>query len=824
MGSVSTAIAQTTPSEIAQTETTTELFVKPQYGVNFTTGPGSGYESSYGSFYGWFPFAQDGTSQLLFTEARGNIDTDNGNWGGNVALGYRNFSGKTILGGYIGYDVRGLEDWTTHQIGLGVEALNPGWEARVNGYIPVGDRRETIRNSTLSSSTTSNTTTNTVVSDPTFSSNNLVVTADTLTTITTTTRTIRELISEESLGGLDIETGAKLTTWQNGFLKGFLGSYLYSGDRTETFLGIRGRLEAKFSNLNLGLGLESDGEFGTNLIFSIGANFGGQPSKASDSKTDNLVLPLQRQRNIALNQFREFTEQTETSTVTNTTTSDPVVLNNPVTGQPWFFSHVNLESMSDGSGTEEDPNNLIATALGIVPQDGNGIVYVEGTGTSSPGFTVPANVKVVSSAPLLPQVLNSVPALPSVDVTSSVLTGNVTLPRAGTGDRPEITSDVGFSNGGGELNGFEFNNGSRITFADIGGTVTVANNVINNSTGDAIEANISNGSTTTINVLNNQIDNPQLTGGMTVPSADGIDIEVSGNSNVTLLAEGNTITNSQNSGIELETNPNSDAPNSSLNSTITNNQITNSGGDGILFLHNSNVAMTMTVDNNAIDQAGLLGNGITRTPGPPAVDIGAGGFGVGVITLGDGNLALAITNNQISNTQDAKIGIAVNPAFVYLDSAASTVLGGSGSGNITPDNPLVTVFLQTEFAGSSRIDADISGNNLTGSGAGIDDLSSLVGMNGVGYNLSNYNNGSFTAIAGNNGTVCLNLENNMADSIGGSGFQFVRNNSSQITNFSPMSGSFFFGPSNPQLIIGTNTGNTGSVNTPDLPTTSGVCN
>ena len=138
LGGTAEAIAQTT-SEVAQGNETTSLFVKPQYGINFTTGPGAGYGSSFGSFYGWFPFAQNGSSQLFFAETRAIVDTDDGNWGGNFAIGYRNFAGETILGSYLGYDVRGLDDWTSHQIGLGLEAINPGWEARLNGYIPVGE-------------------------------------------------------------------------------------------------------------------------------------------------------------------------------------------------------------------------------------------------------------------------------------------------------------------------------------------------------------------------------------------------------------------------------------------------------------------------------------------------------------------------------------------------------------------------------------------------------------------------------------------------------------------------------------------------------------
>lgn len=761
------------PATIAQAvETPTQtFFAKPKYGINFTTGPGSGYGSSFGSIYGWLPFAQNGTSQLFFTEAKANINSDNGNWGGNLAVGYRNFAATTILGGYVGYDIRGLEGWTAHQLGAGFEAINPKWEARLNGYLPVGDRRETI--DSFENTTTSGNPGTTQV----FRGNNLFITSETVTTTT-----IKNMLSEESLAGIDLEAGTILTRWKNGQLKGFLGSYLYGGDRTETFVGIRGRLQAKISNFDLGLGLESDGEFGTNLIFSIGANFGGSPATSPESKENQLSNPLQRQSNIATKRYTD----TETST-TETPGTEEIALN-PATNQPLFFSHVNLGAAS-GNGTEENPYGAIASAISSVPTDGNGIIYVEGTGTQ-PGFQIPAQVKVLSSAPV--QTLSV--------KTASGAAQDLVLPRSGTGlgDRPELTSNVTFSDGGGELNGFVLNTGGSVLFQDVSGEVVIANNLIENSNGDAIAGNITNGATTTVRIFKNQIDNPTIPAtAPIIPSADGIDIEVTGNSTVNLFIDDNDITNAQNSGIELETNPDSSSPNSILNSTITNNRITNSGGDGILFLHNSDVNLEMTASGNVINGAGVSANGITRTtgsvtipnpfPGPPTINanidinVGAGGFGIGVLTLADGNLDLIFSDNTVSNSQDAKIGIAANPAFLYTADTVNTGFGLVADG-------AAAAFLQASFMGSSRINANISGNNLTGSGAGLADLSAFATLN-------NYNTGSFTAIAGSAGKVCVNiLTNNNAENSGtpANGYQYVQNGGSST------------------IFLGTDSGNTGS--------------
>lgn len=832
-------------------ETPTQaFFVKPKYGINFTTGPGSGYNSSFGSIYGWLPFAQNGTSQLFYTEAKANLNSDNGNWGGNLAVGYRNFAAKTILGGYFGYDVQGLEGWTAHQLGAGLEAMNPKWEARLNGYLPVGDRRQIIDSS---ESTTTSGNPSTALA---FRGNNLFITSETVTTTT-----IKNMLSEESLAGIDLETGTTFTRWKNGQLKGFIGSYLYGGDRTETFVGIRGRLQAKISNFDLGIGLESDGEFGTNLLFSIGANFGGSLTTSPESKENQLSNPLQRQSNIATKRYTD--SQTSTTEIPGT---EEIALN-PATNQPLFFSHVNLGSAAGGAGTEENPYGAIASAISSVPTDGNGIIYVEGTGTQ-PGFQIPAQVKVLSSAPV--QTL-------SVKTTTSAAQ-NLVLPRSGTGNAPTLTSDVTFS-GSGEFNGFSIN-GAAIDASGGNGTVaiknnfvtgapdvgiaylngsdinlTIDNNTISNSTGDAIKLSINQANASAnLTITNNKID------GTINDTADGIDIET-GDENLTnapvtssiqVVANiaGNTIANTKNTGIELESYDDSTfistvsgntindsnrggiefnaRENSILNSNLTSNKINRAGGDGILFLHDSTKKITLEIIDNTIATTGVNGNGITITSetvsiptiGPVTVttNIGSGGFGIGVITLANGDLDLAITNNQISDTQDAKIGIAANPAFLYLDSITIGVLGGTAPGNVTPDIQATTVFLQGEFAGSSRVDADIFGNTLTGTGAGIDDLSALTGANAVNYDLSNYNNGSFTAIAGNNGILCLNLENNTANEVNGSAYQFIRNNSPQLTGVPP------FTNVTPQLTIGNNTGNSGLQVTTDLATTSGTCN
>ncbi|MEM8638158.1 MAG: right-handed parallel beta-helix repeat-containing protein [Cyanobacteria bacterium P01_G01_bin.54] len=776
------------------------LWLDPRWGVQFTTGPGAGYESSFGSFYGWIPVAQDGFETLFYTEAQTRIDTHSGRWGGNLAVGYRNFGQAAfIFGGYASYDVQDVGSFTAHQLGLGVEALHPRWQARLNGYLPIGDRSTTVGES---STTVSQTFTN-----ARFTGDQLFVTPQS---------TVRnDVTSDSSLAGFDLEGGLTLTTWPGGQLQGFFGSYLYGGPGTNSFVGVRSRLQAELEHFNAGLALQSDRIFGTNVTFTIGASLGGRARSASEAATEAAIVallskPTQRQKNVTI---RRHTE----STFSTTTEAEGIALN-PDTGDPWQFIHVDLNTGSAvGSGAEGDPFDTIAGGIAqATSASGNEVVYVEGTGTEA-GFTIPAKVKVLSSGP--EQLLN-------VTTASSTLSGTTTLPRSGTGNTPQLTSTVSFSDGGGELDGFAIttSSGNGVDLANITGTVaiennqisnpyaqgvsvtntagtldlTISSNTITNAGDDAIRGDISSSAVLNVTISNNQINTVSSPASATFPIAEGIDLEARGNAQITASINGNTITNADNSGIELEA-----YDSTIINSTITSNTIDSTGGDGILLLHESDQALTMTVSKNKIENSGATilsasnPSGLTRTEvaGNASINIGSGGFGIAIVTLGNGSLNLMAESNTISNSQDAKFGIAVNPSFLFN---ANTVTSLSA----LPD-AVAAAIVSARFAGSSQVNATLRLNTFSGTGIGLKDLSGPPPLG-----LSDYNTGSFGALVGDGGTLCLNLENNTAAEVGSStisGYQFVQNGSSST------------------LTLGTNSGNNGSFVTTEGTVGSGSC-
>ncbi|MDY7013990.1 MAG: right-handed parallel beta-helix repeat-containing protein, partial [Cyanobacteriota bacterium] len=392
-----TAQATETPVEATQ-------LISPRIGGQITTGPGIGYGSSFGSFYGFVPIAQTPGSTLAFAETRLNISTDKGRLGGNIALGYRNYlsDANLALGGYLAYDIRQTGNSTFNQIGAGLELLGDPWEVRLNSYFPVGNTRVLVSEQSSQSLAFSN---------PRFTGNILQLTQQ--------TSTRRDRLQESALTGFDLEAGARLIAWDGGDLRGYLGTYVYGGAGVSPFAGFRTRLAVRPApNLNVGISLQSDREFGTNFVLSFGANWGGHLARGktrTESAIARLVDAIARQENIVA------TQRWETDFLLS---QSEVQALNPTTGQPWFFRHVTLNG-TGGDGTFGSPFNTVTTALNGIPSDGNQIVYIQGTGTI-PGFTLPASVRLLSSGPV--QTLNAQTA--------------IQLPGSGSGNIPTINGTV----------------------------------------------------------------------------------------------------------------------------------------------------------------------------------------------------------------------------------------------------------------------------------------------------------------------------------------------------------------------------------------------
>ena len=611
-------------------------------GASFNSGPGVGYESSFFGLDGFVPLTQTPGKNLTYAQGRLLLDTNGGNPGGNVAVGYRDFdpSSGRILGGYVGVDVRDTGRTTFSQLGAGVEAVFPGFEFRVNGYLPVGDRRREVASQSFantsstssSSSSLSGGSGTTATTNLRFQGNNLlfdVPAASTLTTTTTTrnqTSRFTRALDEVSLAGFDAEAGVKLAQLSPGSdLRSYLGLYYYSGEGVSGFVGVRGRLALRFNDLvTAGLAVQGDREFGTTAVATVSLQFPSVGRKTTGQPADNWA----RVGDSAIrNQAVAVTERTRSSTSTSTSTQvtqdvqtstqtvgsgsgGTVVAQNSATGQPYVFQHAVLGA-AGGNGTFETPFGTVAAAITAAPGDGNGIVYVQaGTNPGIPAFTIKDGVQVLSSG--VAQTLATVQA------------GNLQLPLSGTGALPRVADTVTMGNnttlGGFTITGFA---GPGIIGTGLR-NVTIQDNVITAlSLNDGI--NLDGNLTGAVTIRRNTIGTGLNFGifvAPTQPVATPLTIDISNN----------TVQNTITTGIfVIFVLPQG---NTTATATIANNTVTNTTFHGIEVFSVSSSPFRVQIDNNQVNNVQFVGG--TQV-------------GIRVLNAGAGPLFASVTNNRVAN-------------------------------------------------------------------------------------------------------------------------------------------------------------------------------
>ncbi|NEP18172.1 MAG: hypothetical protein F6J97_14915 [Leptolyngbya sp. SIO4C1] len=386
------------------------LVVRPRFGVDFVT-DGGGFES-FSQFESFLPLWQNPGSDLLFFQGQLSLDLD-ANLGTSLQLGYRHLApgSQRIFGGYVAFDRRGTEAASFNQLGLGLETLGEDWDLRLNGYLPIGDRRDLVEDERVS--------TGAQVSGLTFVGHQLIANAQ------QAQAAVRRY--EAALGGAELELGTKLVSiGEAGALRGYGGLYYYDGPGVDGSLGWRLRLQAEpTAYLRTGLSVQNDSIFGTNVRFNIGAHF---PSQRATSAAGSAAPQLARLGE-SIGRTGQIVVDRQTAvevTVLPDVVSGPVV--NPETGEPWFFNHV--APGATGDGTFETPYGAIALAAETVPTDGNGIIYVAASdGAEFAGFTLPGSVQLLSTGP--EQLIAAFD--PAVSIQ---------LPFSGSGDFPLIGGQV----------------------------------------------------------------------------------------------------------------------------------------------------------------------------------------------------------------------------------------------------------------------------------------------------------------------------------------------------------------------------------------------
>ena len=199
------------------------------------------------------------------------VDED-GHFAGNFGTGHRWLDCQgVVLGGNVFYDVRQSEyDNVFHQLGVGVELLSHDWEARLNGYVSLGDAEQ--ETGILFGQPGD---------DPYFLGNNIAIGEGRL----------REVMLE----GLDFELAHRVAA-SNSWL--YAGYYHY--DRADPVDGVRAGLRGDVSPaLEVDVSVAYDEFFETNLIASATWYIGRRGARECWPNT-MLRQRVRRQQNIVL--------------------------------------------------------------------------------------------------------------------------------------------------------------------------------------------------------------------------------------------------------------------------------------------------------------------------------------------------------------------------------------------------------------------------------------------------------------------------------------------------------------------------------------------
>lgn len=727
--------SQTTPTpEPASTGSAVDLRISPRFGAGHDSS-GAGYDGVT-HVEGFIPLFQTPGENLTFLNTRLLLDND-GQLGGNLLLGHRFYDAGSdrIFGGYVGFDARKTDESDFYQLGLGLESLGEVWDFRINGYLPIGDTRQLIDEQVVNGETRISTQ---------FQDHLLMLERQ------------RERLTTQSweaaLGGIDAEVGARLVRWNEGDLRGYGGLYFYDGAGTDGTFGWRVRLEANPNdNLRMGVALQDDDLFGTNLVFSIGANFPGIRPRGPITENETVVArlgePVVRSNSIVVDGQQETEVEVERTT-------RPLM--NPEEEAPYWFQHVTLGEGNGGDGTFERPFSTVQAALNATRSDGNDIVYVDqGNDSEIPAFTIPDRVTVLSQGPVqilagmpfpgFPQQQVRLPFSPTPNFNNGIL---VRLPFSNDGNFPQIRDDSatntvtlgnrttlsGFRIADASGNGI-FGNGlqnvelrdniitnaaERGIFLDnVTDSVVMLDNTVTGSRGGSGSGqgifirNTINNDAVEVTLNDHQLNNNRV--GLEV-SASGSTDQSQGSSQ-TVTIDTLTAQNNREQGIRLNVENFGNQEVSLSDGTIDQN-----GAEGIRLVAISSGSQEFAVDNSSISQN--TGDGIQVTGGNLGGTATAaqevfirnntiennGGHGIDI----EGNEVVAqefaIDGNTIRNNGGSGIqGIANNVAFQEYVTDSDN--GSTGlSNNIISGNGDQGIILNAND--SATLVADIQNNQL----------------------------------------------------------------------------------------------------------------
>ncbi|MCB1318126.1 MAG: inverse autotransporter beta domain-containing protein, partial [Leptospiraceae bacterium] len=283
----------------------------------------------------WVPIAQDDKS-VLYGDLR-MMGDDHDNREGNIGIGYRKMLGFKNLEG-----VGGAHAWLDrritkrgskfHQITLGAEWLGETVDLRLNGYLPLSDKKEyTIPNADPQG--------------PAFAGTGIVVDTN-------------GQILEEPQHGFDIELGWELGS-QIDFIKDhtdsvrvYGGAYYFDGDNTENVAGWRTRFTADVTeNIQFGARFQRDDVRGSQGFLEATFRFPFGHKKSYRKEGIRARLDESPERDIDIVTGEQVTDS-----------GDRVQVLNTATAAAQEVLHVDNTAAGGGDGSAENPFNTLAAA------------------------------------------------------------------------------------------------------------------------------------------------------------------------------------------------------------------------------------------------------------------------------------------------------------------------------------------------------------------------------------------------------------------------------------------------------------------------------
>ncbi len=309
----------------------------------------AGHERSIFMTEFWVPFAQsDSKDNVLYGSLRMMGDNQD-NREGNLGVGYRQaidtngFKGLVGVHGWLDRRItqRGSK---THQLTGGLEWLGESVDVRLNGYIPLSDKREIEIP-------------NTNPQGPALVGTGIVVDTN-------------GAVLEEPQGGFDLELGLELGQYSE-FIRDntdsfrvYVGGYYFDGPNTENVAGWRTRFTADVTeNIQFGARFQRDDERGAQgfLEATFRFPFGHKKSYRKEGIRARLDESPERDIDIVTNEVV-------------TDTGDRVQVLNQTTGTAQEVLHVDNTAAGGGDGSAENPFNTLSDAQ--TASSAHSIIYV----------------------------------------------------------------------------------------------------------------------------------------------------------------------------------------------------------------------------------------------------------------------------------------------------------------------------------------------------------------------------------------------------------------------------------------------------------------